>query len=77
MPRSIGTLINQRFRKCGRIPIDCQTTGFCKLVADRATGKILGWHVVGERAIEIVQVVAIAKPRGCRKGVCFRLDRLV
>jgi pyruvate/2-oxoglutarate dehydrogenase complex dihydrolipoamide dehydrogenase (E3) component len=49
-----------RFDETPRTIIDGQTTGFCKLIADRATGKILGCHVVGERAVEIAQVVAIA-----------------
>ncbi len=49
-----------RFDMTPRTIIDGQTTGFCKLIADRATGKILGCHVAGERAVEIVQVVAIA-----------------
>ena len=43
-----------------RTIVDGRTAGFCKLIADRSTGKILGCHVVGERAVEIVQVVAIA-----------------
>ena len=41
-------------------------TGFCKLIADRATAKILGCHVVGERAIDIVQVATIAIAGGMR-----------
>ena len=49
-----------RFDETPRTIIDGRTTGFCKLIADRATGRILGCHVVGERAVEIVQVVAIA-----------------
>ena len=49
-----------RFDETARTIIDGRTTGFCKLIADRSTGKILGCHVVGERAVEIVQVVAIA-----------------
>jgi pyruvate/2-oxoglutarate dehydrogenase complex dihydrolipoamide dehydrogenase (E3) component len=40
--------------------LSSRTTGFCKLIVDRATGEILGCHVVGERAVEIAQVVAIA-----------------
>jgi pyruvate/2-oxoglutarate dehydrogenase complex dihydrolipoamide dehydrogenase (E3) component len=48
------------FDETVRTIIDGRTTGFCKLIADRKTGKILGCHVVGERAVEIVQVVAIA-----------------
>jgi pyruvate/2-oxoglutarate dehydrogenase complex dihydrolipoamide dehydrogenase (E3) component len=49
-----------RFDETVRTIIDGRTTGFCKLIVDRATGKILGCHVVGERAVEIAQVVAIA-----------------
>jgi pyruvate/2-oxoglutarate dehydrogenase complex dihydrolipoamide dehydrogenase (E3) component len=53
-----------RFDETARTIIDGQTTGFCKLITDRATGRILGCHVVGERAVEIVQVVAIAIAAG-------------
>ena len=49
-----------RFDETARTIVDGRTTGFCKLIVDRATGKILGCHVVGERAVEIAQVVAIA-----------------
>ena len=55
-----------RFDETARTIIDGRTTGFCKLIADRATGMILGCHVVGERAVEIVQVVAIAIAAGMR-----------
>ena len=48
------------FDETVRTIIDGRTTGFCKLIVDRATGEILGCHVVGERAVEIAQVVAIA-----------------
>ncbi|CAN5128897.1 dihydrolipoyl dehydrogenase [soil metagenome] len=47
-----------------RAIIDGQTVGFCKLIVDRATNDILGCHVVGERAIEIVQVAAVALAAG-------------
>ena len=43
-----------------RTIIDGHTSGFCKLVVDRATSRILGCHIVGERAVDISQVVAIA-----------------
>jgi pyruvate/2-oxoglutarate dehydrogenase complex dihydrolipoamide dehydrogenase (E3) component len=49
-----------RFDETARTIVDGRTTGFCKLIADRSTGRILGCHVVGERAVEIVQVIAIA-----------------
>ena len=53
-----------RFDSTTRTIIDGRTTGFCKLIVDRATYKILGCHVVGERAVEITQVAAIAIAAG-------------
>jgi pyruvate/2-oxoglutarate dehydrogenase complex dihydrolipoamide dehydrogenase (E3) component len=55
-----------RFDETARTIIDGRTTGFCKLIVDCTTGKILGCHVVGERAVEIAQVVAIAIAGGLR-----------
>lgn len=55
-----------RFDATARTIIDGRTAGFCKLIADRVTCTILGCHVVGERAVEIVQVVAIAIAAGMR-----------
>jgi dihydrolipoamide dehydrogenase len=49
-----------------RTIIDGRTFGFCKLIADRATAKILGCHVIGERAIDIAEVAAIAIAAGMR-----------
>lgn len=43
-----------------RTIIDDRTAGFCKLLVDRQTRTILGCHVVGERAVEIVQLAALA-----------------
>jgi pyruvate/2-oxoglutarate dehydrogenase complex dihydrolipoamide dehydrogenase (E3) component len=54
------------FDSTTRTIIDGRTAGFCKLIADRATYKILGCHVVGERAVEITQVAAIAIATGMR-----------
>ena len=48
------------FDSTTRTIIDGRTNGFCKLVVDRQTRQILGCHVVGERAIEITQVAAVA-----------------
>jgi pyruvate/2-oxoglutarate dehydrogenase complex dihydrolipoamide dehydrogenase (E3) component len=39
---------------------DGRKAGFCKLIVDRNSCKILGCHVVGERAVEIAQVAGIA-----------------
>jgi pyruvate/2-oxoglutarate dehydrogenase complex dihydrolipoamide dehydrogenase (E3) component len=40
--------------------IDGRTTGLCKLVVDRPTRTILGCHIVGERAVELAQIAAVA-----------------
>jgi pyruvate/2-oxoglutarate dehydrogenase complex dihydrolipoamide dehydrogenase (E3) component len=49
-----------------RTIIDGRKVGFCKLIVDRKTAKTLGCHVVGERAVEIAQVAAIAISAGMR-----------
>lgn len=54
------------FKSTTRTIIDGRTTGFCKLIADRVTRKILGCHVVGERAVEITQVAAVAMAANMR-----------
>ena len=48
------------FDSTTRTIIDGRKVGFCKLIVDRATCRMLGCHVVGERAVEITQVAAIA-----------------
>jgi dihydrolipoamide dehydrogenase len=50
----------QPFDASTRTIIDGRTLGFCKVIADRATRRILGCHVLGEHAVEIVQVAAVA-----------------
>jgi dihydrolipoamide dehydrogenase len=54
------------FDSTTRTIIDGRTYGFCKLIVDRGTRKILGCHVVGERAVEIIQLAAIAMAGGMR-----------
>ncbi|HEX7235315.1 MAG TPA: NAD(P)/FAD-dependent oxidoreductase, partial [Gammaproteobacteria bacterium] len=49
-----------RFDAAVRTIIDGRTTGFCKLIVERGSGQILGCHVVGERAVDIAQVAAVA-----------------
>jgi pyruvate/2-oxoglutarate dehydrogenase complex dihydrolipoamide dehydrogenase (E3) component len=48
------------FEDAIRPTIDGRTTGFCKLIVDRGTHMILGCHIVGERAVEIIQMASIA-----------------
>ena len=52
------------FAVVARPIIDGRPDGFCKLIVDRGTHRILGCHVVGERAVEITQVAAIAVAAG-------------
>ncbi|MBZ0288882.1 MAG: hypothetical protein K8I30_14795, partial [Anaerolineae bacterium] len=40
-----------------RAVIDGRTSGFCKLIVDRETHLVIGAHVVGEQAVEVVQMV--------------------
>jgi pyruvate/2-oxoglutarate dehydrogenase complex dihydrolipoamide dehydrogenase (E3) component len=40
--------------------IDGHAEGFCKLVVDRPSRRILGGHIVGEQAVEVVQIAATA-----------------
>ena len=48
------------FEAVVRAIIEGRTFGFCKLVVDRASCRMLGCHVVGEHAVEITQLAAIA-----------------
>ncbi len=52
------------FDSTARTIIDGRTGGFCKLVVDAADRRILGCHIVGERAVEIAQLAALAMA-GC------------
>jgi dihydrolipoamide dehydrogenase len=54
------------FDSTTRPVIDGRKLGFCKLIIDRKTCKVLGCHVIGERAVDIVEVAAIAIAAGMR-----------
>src|SRR5437762_9553179 len=54
------------FDSTTRTIIDGRTAGFCKLIVDRVTFKILGCDVVRERAVEIARIAAIAIAAGTR-----------
>lgn len=47
-----------------RAVIDGHSVGFCKLIVDRETGRVIGAHVVGEQAVEVVQMVAAGMSGG-------------
>lgn len=61
------------FGSTTRTIIDGRQFGFCKLVVDRKTAKILGCHVIGERAVDIVEVAAIALAAGMRVDELARI----
>jgi pyruvate/2-oxoglutarate dehydrogenase complex dihydrolipoamide dehydrogenase (E3) component len=56
-----------------RTIIDGRTEGFCKLIVDRSSATIAGCHVVGDRAVEIVQVAAIAMAGSMRVDTLARI----
>ena len=60
--RAAGEVLTAKvcFDTTARTIIDGRTGGFCKLIVDTGTRRILGCHVVGERAVEITQVAAVA-----------------
>ena len=53
-------VVTERFDSLPRPIIDGRPAGFCKLIADREQRVILGCHIVGERAVELAQLAAIA-----------------
>ena len=46
--------------------IDGRQEGSCKLIVSRATRRVLGAHIVGEQAVEVVQIAATAMRAGMR-----------
>lgn len=49
-----------------RAVIDGRTVGFCKLIVDRPSRRILGCHLVGDRAVDVAQIAAVAIAGGIR-----------
>jgi len=49
-----------------RAVIDGYTEGFCKLIVQRDSHLILGAHVVGEQAVEVVQLIATGMAAGMK-----------
>ncbi|MBI3540090.1 MAG: FAD-dependent oxidoreductase, partial [Candidatus Eisenbacteria bacterium] len=48
------------FRAHGRNIADGELTGFVKIVADRGTDQVLGAHIIGAKASELIHVCALA-----------------
>lgn len=52
------------YRELDRAVIDDRTTGFCKLIVSPENHRLLGVHVVGEQALEIVHLAAAGMAAG-------------
>ena len=57
-----------------RAVIDGRTEGVCKLIVERQSRRIVGAHVVGEQATEVVQLVATAMAAGARVEELAQLE---
>jgi len=53
-----------RFAALGKAQATGETTGFCKLIAHAASGKILGVHMVGTHAADLIHEAALAMQVG-------------
>jgi len=62
-----------RFEDVPRPVIDGRPAGFCKLVAARGSRRILGCHIVGERAVELAQLAAVAMAAAAPVDVLARV----
>jgi pyruvate/2-oxoglutarate dehydrogenase complex dihydrolipoamide dehydrogenase (E3) component len=61
------------YTELDRAVIDGRTRGSCKLIVSRSSRRILGAHVVGEQALEVVQIVAATMKMGGRVEDLARL----
>jgi pyruvate/2-oxoglutarate dehydrogenase complex dihydrolipoamide dehydrogenase (E3) component len=57
-----------------RALLDGRTEGFCKLIAEHGSHRLVGAHVVGEQAVEVVQVAATAMAAGMRVEQLAEVD---
>lgn len=62
------------YAELDRAVVDGHTDGFCKLIASRETRQVLGAHIVGEQAVEILQVVAAAIAGDISVGQLARME---
>lgn len=62
-----------QFDQMIRAIIDGRKGGFCKLVVDRGSRRILGCHVVGDRAVDVAQIAAVAMAGGLEVEALARL----
>ena len=53
-----------RYTALGKAQATGETTGFCKVIADATSGKILGVHIVGAHAADLIHEAALAMQLG-------------
>ena len=53
-----------RYTALGKAQATGETTGFCKVIADAQSGKILGVHIVGAHAADLIHEAALAMQLG-------------
>ena len=70
--RDVETVV-ANFDSLTRGIVDGRTVGFCKLIVDRADHRILGCHVVGDRAVDTAQIAAVAMAGGLTVDSLARL----
>jgi dihydrolipoamide dehydrogenase len=58
--------VEVNYAELDRAVIDGRTEGFCKLIVSRTSHQIVGAHVVGEQAVEVVQMIAAGMAAGTR-----------
>jgi dihydrolipoamide dehydrogenase len=61
LPYKVG---KQFFKASGKAIINSETEGFIKIIADEKTHKILGAHIVGSEAAELIHEFVVAKKAG-------------
>ncbi len=62
------------YRVLDRALIDGHQEGFCKLIVSRASHQVLGAHIVGEQAVEILHLIAASMASGMRIEQLARLE---
>jgi dihydrolipoamide dehydrogenase len=62
------------YAELDRPVIDGRPDGFCKLIVSRATRQLLGAHVVGEQAVEVVQLLATGMAAGLQTEQLAELE---
>jgi pyruvate/2-oxoglutarate dehydrogenase complex dihydrolipoamide dehydrogenase (E3) component len=51
-------VVRHDLRQLSRAVVDGRADGFCKLIAERKTGQLLGAQIIGDQAAEVIQLVA-------------------